>query len=318
MSSSHDSREQLLAELEAANRRIAELETEVARLGGLVSSQTAHQLHALAEYSPAAIYLKDLSGRFIVASRSYREWFCNGKDIRGKTVFDIHPARKAELYTTQDQQVIQTHDSLEVEIEMPCPDGSSRDTWVVKFPVFDATGELIGVGGVNIDITARRAAQNALRESNARFKAFSEQTGLGVIAVADRRIVYANKSFANTCGRSIDELISWPPTEYFHRLVHPDDQKHVRVDALRAAHSQNDTPGILTEWRLMHADGSSQWVESHAGRIRVSDTAENLVYVQDITQRHAAQEALRNERASQRTAFPRSAQPGVGRLLRAG
>ncbi len=184
----------------------ADITERRAALGALQESEG--RLRAIADHSPAAIYLKDLEGRFLTVGRKYAELFCAGRSPVGKTVFDVHPREVAEVYAARDKAVIDSGEALEAEMDMPLPDGRSLSVAVTKFPVFDAEGRLIGIGGINTDISARKRAEERLRQAATVFDHSREGV---VITDADARIIAVNAAFTEVTGYRETEVLGKNP-----------------------------------------------------------------------------------------------------------
>ena len=84
----------------------------------------------------------------------------------------------------------------------------------------DQNGEVAGVLGAARDITERKLTEDALAESEAKFKAISEQAFSGVNLIQDGVFKYVNPKFAEMFGYTIDECLNQMP---FGKLIHPDD-----------------------------------------------------------------------------------------------
>ena len=72
------------------------------------------------------------------------------------------------------------------------------------------------------DVTERKQAEHALRESEAKFRLFSEQSLLGIAIIQGNRIRYANEAVVQINGYAVAEMLSWSQVD-FARLIHPDD-----------------------------------------------------------------------------------------------
>ena len=136
------------------------------------------------EHLPAGVFRKDTEGRFVFVN----SLFCRLKgmemdEIIGKTPHELavftstikatRPAIMKMQYEIADEAVkhqemiMQTGKSIETEEVYPQQDGTTRYFHVVKSPVFAADGKIIGIQGVQFDITERRIAQEELqRERN--------------------------------------------------------------------------------------------------------------------------------------------------------
>lgn len=115
--------------------------------------------------SPAIAWIKDERGRYVYLSRTYEDRFgVLLEDWRGKTDADLWPAEIAETFRRSDRAVLDARRAIEVEEETINPDGS-RCYWLnSKFPFSDADGHRY-VGGIGIDVTARKRAESVFHQA---------------------------------------------------------------------------------------------------------------------------------------------------------
>jgi len=113
---------------------------------------------ALAMASPVAIYIKDLNGRFLLASQAYQDWYGIQGEVKGKTVYDFFPKADADIYSAQDREVIKSASPRQWEVDMPSSSGKRMSVLAVKFPIYGHGGEMSGIGGINLDLTERKEA----------------------------------------------------------------------------------------------------------------------------------------------------------------
>ena len=78
----------------------------------------------------------------------------------------MFPAERAERYHAGDHRIAETHSAVTEEVEIRLPSGDTRAFVLTKFPILK-NGNLTEIGGVMIDITKRKTAENALREKSA-------------------------------------------------------------------------------------------------------------------------------------------------------
>lgn len=148
-----------------AEEELRDLNTELERR---VEQRTAElresetRLKAILDNSPAAIYLKDLDGRFLAVNKPCLD--LHGPDIadvQGKTSADLFPEELARAYEALDRQAIETGVAATREVE-ELHEGESRTVSITKFPVFDSDGELVAVGGIDMDVTERKRLEREL------------------------------------------------------------------------------------------------------------------------------------------------------------
>jgi phosphoserine phosphatase RsbU/P len=131
----------------------------------LRNSETLY--HSLVETLPQNIFRKDLEERFTFANRRFCETL--GKpleEIIGKTDFDFFPPELAAKYQQDDREILRDGHSFETVEEHVPPSGEKLYVNVVKTPLYDARGQIIGLQGIFWDITEKRRAEEALRQTS--------------------------------------------------------------------------------------------------------------------------------------------------------
>ncbi len=140
-----------------------------------------------------------------------------------------------------------------------------------------------------VDITERKHAEEALRKSEAKFRAVVENSHDGIIFADARGIVrYASSGYEAMSGYSGDERIGKSGLE----LIHPEDVEMVKEKLERALRN----PGIAqtSEYRVRHKNGEWRWIESTVRNLLDNpDVREMVVVTRDITERKLAAERLR-------------------------
>jgi PAS domain S-box-containing protein len=121
------------------------------------------RLQAILDNAPAVIFLKDNQGRYITLNRRYIELFhVNPDDFVGKTDAELFPAEVAAKFRVNDELVRKAAKPLTFEEVAPHDDGPH--TYIaVKFPVKDAQGSVVAIGGVATDISDLKLTTEALK-----------------------------------------------------------------------------------------------------------------------------------------------------------
>jgi PAS domain S-box-containing protein len=264
----------------------------------LRESQT--RLQTVLDNMPAVAFLRDRNDRFVLINKQYEEVYgVHGADIEGKTLHDIFSEEVAEEFASQDRQVLKTGMNVEAEIMMPV-EGGERVFTAIRFPIFDASGEIVSIGGVELDITARKEAEKALEEIKERFTLATEAANVGLwdANVPTGKAYYSDK-WMTMLGYEPDELPRH--VETWEKLLHPDD-KVSTISTFEHNIADNDPSAIYqTEFRLRAKDGSYRWISS-AGSIVEQDDAgrpRRLAGIHvDITDKKIAEEELRRAKDS--------------------
>ncbi|HVB38719.1 MAG TPA: PAS domain S-box protein [Vicinamibacterales bacterium] len=125
------------------------------------------RLHAILDNSPAAIYLKDPDGRFLLVNRTLEQLFGRtNAELQGLTDAALHTPDEAARIRADDLAVLGARRAVEAE-ERVCVGGGERVYMSIKFPIDDGTGAPQALCGISIDITDRTHAEAAVRQLNA-------------------------------------------------------------------------------------------------------------------------------------------------------
>lgn len=131
-------------------------------------------LQSIIDNMPAAVYVKDVDGKLIVANKTLadllglsREW------LIGKTSYDVYPPEVADEHVANDRQVLETGQAFEAEEIVPQED-EVRTFLTQKFPLKHEDGSMYALGGISTEITGRKRAEHSLHKTNIRLKLVSD------------------------------------------------------------------------------------------------------------------------------------------------
>lgn len=180
-------------------RLLSDLETELAERRRAEEALRASEgfYHSLVESLPAAILRKDLSGRFTFGNQKFYAALGieHPDQLVGKNDFDFFPKALAEKYRADDLQVIETGVVFETVEDHVNPQGDALFVQVIKTPLYDTLGRVIGVQGIFWDVSARKKAEEQLVAQNVKLQelAHSECEAHAALKQAQSQLVQSEK-----------------------------------------------------------------------------------------------------------------------------
>ncbi|MDR3716832.1 MAG: PAS domain S-box protein [Puia sp.] len=119
-------------------------------------------LQSILDNTTSLIFIKDLSGRYILINKRFKEILGVEEDqVIHKTDYDLTSRELADHYKMLDEEVIRTGRSVERE-ELVRTTGGDRNLLLIKFPLLDGNNKVFGVSGIATDITERAHYQQEL------------------------------------------------------------------------------------------------------------------------------------------------------------
>lgn len=268
----------------AAERAAAELRRSEAAL-----RQSEQQFQAFMDHSPAAAWITDRQGYIRYVSQTYHHLFNLPDQVVGKNVHEVYVPEFADLFLENIRKVADHYQVVETVEPAPRPDGTVGDFLVYKFPI-PSNSKMTLVGGVAIDITERKLAEEALIAANKKITTILESTTDAFVAFDQEwQYTYVNDAAEQLLNRSRDELLGkqvWQvfpqtPDQLFYRELHRSFAEQVVVE--------------FEEYSLL----LDRWLE-----VRAYPFHEGVaVYFRDTTERKQAEEALRQSEERLRLAL---------------
>ena len=176
------------------------------------------------------------------------------------------------------------------EIEMVAKNGRRFPVLLRADAVRDESGDITGLISVHTDITERKQAVEALRESEQKFKMMSEQSLLAIGIIQGGLFKYANQAYCDISGYSIDDIMRWKPYEYA-KVVHPDDRAFVMEQSRKKQTGASDA-AIHYQFKGITKKGETKWLELYSKTVLYRKRSAALAMFIDITEHKRAEQAL--------------------------
>ncbi|HKW98825.1 MAG TPA: sigma 54-interacting transcriptional regulator [Bryobacteraceae bacterium] len=219
--------------------------------------RTRTLLEAIVDGSQAVIYVKDMEGRFLLVNKQFESLFYITKDqAKGKTDYDLFPVEQADTFRANDEAVARAGQPMEWE-EIVHVNGEQRTYISLKFPLLDALGNLCGTAGVSTDITQRKRTEEALRESEERFRQLVASIQDHGLIMLDRAgmVISWNTGAERITGYKAEEVIG----EYGSRFYTAEDiASRLPEEELQAAAARGRSEA--EGWRV-RKDHSRYWAQ---------------------------------------------------------
>ena len=229
------------------------------------------------------------TGEIVWSDETYRifEYNRSAKPTMDSVVQRVHPQDRADFQRVADGASRGTTD-FEHAYRLLLPDGRVKHVHALAHAVQNASGDREFVGAVT-DITERKAAEEAHRSSEERFRLIVETIpGLIAVMTPEGELEHVNRQGLDYFGRTLEELKKWGTTD----AVHPIDLPRVMVAWQHAI--ETGSPYEF-EHRLRRADGEYRWFVARGLPLR--DANGHIVrwysFVTDIHSRKQSEEKLR-------------------------
>ncbi|MCC6232933.1 MAG: PAS domain S-box protein, partial [Verrucomicrobiales bacterium] len=133
--------------------------------------------HSLVEELPQNVFRKDRRERFIFANSRFCETVgCPLEKLLGRTDFDLYPPELARQYQEDDQRVMSEGRTVRTTERNLTPDGAVHWVEVVKTPLRDIAGNVVGIQGIFWDVTEPKRLQDALAYERDLLQAFLDHS----------------------------------------------------------------------------------------------------------------------------------------------
>ncbi len=260
--------------------------SELRKIERALERQEAY-FQQLFDNSPDAVAWLDTAGRFVSVNRGFETLLgYRAGEIKGRLIGDtIVPEDRREEASALSRARL-SNKVVRKETVRKRKDGSLVDVSMLAYPI-RLGNKTVGGYVIYADITERKQVEEALRESEYKYKTLFENTidGLCVIDAQTMKVLLANETAAKIYGfDSPEEAVGMNIIDF---IVPEEGQRAIKVIAkdlfqkdLREMH----------EWQTLAKDGREIWVSAVGVRIQFQGRLAGLIALQDITERKRAEE----------------------------
>lgn len=249
------------------------------------------RLQAILDHIPAIVFMKDMEGRYLVINRWYESLLkLSEQDVRGKTPHQILPREVADQFIAAHQRVVQTQTVQTFEQHLPS-DGGTITLLSTQFPIRNRSGQMVAAGGVSFDISDRKNAEQALRESERRFRAIfdSAYEFVGLLDISGT-LIEINQTALDFVGARAKDVVGRPfwETPWWATVAEQKDRLKAAISEARLGkfvRFEAEHPG--KDGRVEIIDFSVRPMTDDAGRITML-----IPEGRRITERKQAEAAL--------------------------
>lgn len=281
----------------------ATLDISARKTAELALRESEARFRLLVGHAPVGIFLTDTKGDVLFVNESWCAMAgLSVNQARGRGWGRaLHPADR-ERVLAEWHDCVRAHRPFACEYRFRRPDG--QVVWLQGSAVEsrNAAGVTTGYLGTVVDITERKAAEDALRASEKRFRTLASHAPVGIFLTnAAGDTIFVNEAWSQMAGVAADRAHG----RDWSNAIHPADRVRVLADWEAAVAADK---AISAEYRFQHADGRMIWVQGNAVPLRDS-AGKSLGYIgtiADVTQSKALAREL-ELRVAERTASLREA-----------
>lgn len=211
---------------------------------------------------PQSIFWKDRNSIYLGCNKVFAKeaGFNDPSQLIGKSDFDLPWSyEESEAYRRADREVIENQEP-KIHIIETQHQYDGKQVWVdtTKIPLKDIYNQGYGLLGIYEDITEQKMAQEALKESELRFRILAESSPVGIFTTnAKGSTTYVNPRWSEISKLSYEEAIG----DGWLKAIHPDDKENLILGWHRSTREHKESNA---EYRFIHPNGSIAWVIGQA------------------------------------------------------
>jgi PAS domain S-box-containing protein/putative nucleotidyltransferase with HDIG domain len=285
--------EEIRREIADLRRRIAELSEADARRRETEAKLQEEERFVFSVFSSVqdGISVLDLDLNILLVNPKMEEWYRHAVPLTGKKCYAAYHGRDKPCDICPTVKTLATGKSAHEYVPRRGVQGEILGWFdLYSFPMLDpATGKVKGVIEYVRDISDQKKIEDALRESEEKYRNLVERSNDGLAIIQDNIVKFVNQRLAVMYGDPVEDIVG----KLFINFVHPSEQPRL-VEYYTKRMAGQPVPDIY-ETVLRDKVGEKLTVELNAGRILYGGRPADLVMVRDISARKKAEEELKHQ-----------------------
>jgi len=247
-------------------------------------AEDVRQFRIALDHSPVVVFAQDRNLRYFWTYN--QQHGLTNEGVLGATDDDLFSPADAARLIALKRRVLETGEIVREEVPLTLG-GVARVRSLTLEPLRDISGSITGVSGAAYDITTRVRAEEALRESEERFRSIFEAAGIGIVLLnMTGRVVRSNPAFRRMLGYTEDELVGLRISDF----THPDDlEESLSLCAGMATGLQDrfelENRYVSRDGRTIHGRLTATLLRNAAGKPHLA-----IGMVEEITERKLHEE----------------------------
>ncbi|WNM62324.1 PAS domain S-box protein [Candidatus Nitrospira neomarina] len=265
--------------------------------------ESEHRFSKFMRHLPGLAWIKDLQGHYVYANETAELVFQTPRErLYGRTDKEIFPQDVADQFKENDRQALISETGVQVVETLKHQDGVLHHAIVSKFPILGADGRPVLIGGMAIDITARKQAEQLLLESESEARRLLALNQTIMMNMGEGLYTLDSQGLVTYVNPEAERLLGWTSGELLGRSMHqmahyqyPDGSPFPIEECAGFQVLRNGKVLRDFEDTFIRKDGSYFPVSYSSSPLRDQNgkIAGIVIVFQDISERKQAEENLR-------------------------
>lgn len=280
------------------------------RTQGLQESETRFRM--LYENAPAGYQSLDPEGRIIEVNHTWLNALGYSRDeVIGRWFADFLTRQSIEIFKDCFPHLLGAGEVHGIELEMIKKDGSNITVSLEGRISRDVLRGTRHTHCLFTDITERKRIEDALKQSEEKYRSLVEHANEGITITQDGKLKYVNPKLAEISGYTVEELMARNLADF----IHPEDLELVAQGELRRLRGEQFIE--IYSFRAINKWGDIRWMETNSVMVNWENRPATLNFLTDITERKEAQKTIEKQREEYRIIFD-SVRPMIAYLNKEG